>query len=302
MDSSIEISEFTLPRKTYLEILKVHNKEVPLANLLAYFFRPKENHGLNQLFINTLLNTMCSELILNNESKNSLLKDNYKVQDTPIMNKDNITEVKTEVKTTGDKRIDILIDSDDFVICIEFKINHDLDNPLANYTRYIKDKYPHKKQFYIVMTPYRKDPSDSVREYIKSGENMFSQIILSDFISNVKKIIDEEERFEERLDSYEYNIYQDFIQTIENRKIRYNINSALNKINSELKKSFNSEFKNNNQGGFIEISRDDFTLKIRFNKTGWQIEKWSKERNEKQIIHDSNNSIEIKEIISVING
>ncbi len=35
--------------KTYLEILKVHNKEIPIANLLAFFFRPDEKHGLKYL-------------------------------------------------------------------------------------------------------------------------------------------------------------------------------------------------------------------------------------------------------------
>jgi hypothetical protein len=38
-------------KKTYLEILKVSRREVPIANLLAYFFDPNESHGLGELYI-----------------------------------------------------------------------------------------------------------------------------------------------------------------------------------------------------------------------------------------------------------
>ena len=31
---------FKEPRKTFMEILKVNNREVPFANLLAFLFRP----------------------------------------------------------------------------------------------------------------------------------------------------------------------------------------------------------------------------------------------------------------------
>src|SRR5665811_589530 len=58
------------PKKTYLEILKVHQKEVPLANLLAFFFRPKEKHNLSDLFIKTLLNSDCTSLRKEDSSNN----------------------------------------------------------------------------------------------------------------------------------------------------------------------------------------------------------------------------------------
>ena len=59
---NIEEIIFQEPRKTFMEILKVNQREVPFANVLAYFFRPNEKHGLGDFFIQSLLNTNCQEL------------------------------------------------------------------------------------------------------------------------------------------------------------------------------------------------------------------------------------------------
>ena len=57
--------------KTFSEIMKTHNTEVPMANLLEFFFKPNEKHNLGDLFIKSLLNTPCLEL-KNNKKKHEL--------------------------------------------------------------------------------------------------------------------------------------------------------------------------------------------------------------------------------------
>ncbi len=105
------------PKRTLLEIMKVHNKEVSMSNLLVYFFDDKKNHGLKNVFLEALLNT--NYLEVNGENKNfgdPLIK--------LIKNQEvgNIINVIAEQRIEGDKRIDILIETENHVICIEFKI------------------------------------------------------------------------------------------------------------------------------------------------------------------------------------
>ncbi len=83
-----------------------------MANLLAFFFRPNEKHGLKNLFINALLSTR-------HYSLNSLKSDELRIKDDVEISN---VKVRTEVNAGNDKRIDILIDTANFVICIEFKI------------------------------------------------------------------------------------------------------------------------------------------------------------------------------------
>lgn len=134
---------FSDPKKTFMEILKVHNKEVPFANLLAFFFRPKETHELGTLFIDSLLE------MINEKEYSAIEKIDY--------DKKFKVEVHVEKKTSIGNRIDILIVTNTFVICIEFKIDHDLDNPLEDYKKYIEEhsEYSQLKKHYLVLTPYK---------------------------------------------------------------------------------------------------------------------------------------------------
>jgi len=134
---------FQEPVKTLIELLKVHNREVPFANLLAFYFRPKEEHKLGSLFLEALLDTQFSEIGKSNqnqETKQDLVmpkydKDSVKVRvEVPIKN----NKEKNVELPQKDGRVDILITSDTFVICIEFKINHHLDNPLSEYQKFVE--------------------------------------------------------------------------------------------------------------------------------------------------------------------
>ena len=79
MSEQVNIDEiiFQEPRKTFMEILKVNQREVPFANVLAYFFRPNEKHGLGDLFIQSLLNTNCQELDKEKSIDKKLLLENH---------------------------------------------------------------------------------------------------------------------------------------------------------------------------------------------------------------------------------
>ncbi len=255
---------FIEPRKTFMEILRVHNREVPFANLLAFFFNPKEKHELNTLFIDALLETRFTHL-----GKNESVEISPRI---PVYDANSI-KVAVEVTTSENNRIDILITSNTFTICIEFKINHDLNNPLDDYKKFVNDKYSNQQHYFFVLTPYKKEATGIAKEYFESN-NEFKQIILSHFINKVK------EKLQELYPNYENeNIYfkyyfKDFIQTVENRKIHSKRHEVFRSLQQEINEKIKPIYCEFHKKGFLEIKILDFVLKIRIAASRWQIEKW----------------------------
>lgn len=271
------------PRKTYLEILQVHDKEVPIANLLAFFFRNKENHELGDLFIKALLQTKYYELDVKNNptSSGTLISQIGSIEEqTNILNSISNVKVKTEVKTSKDKddnkRIDILIDTAKFIICIEFKINHTLNNPLETYQNHIVKTYKdfNKKIFYVVLTPNKKEADVSnIKNYLEKNK-IFKQVVISHFIKNIQNTLPS--NFKENKSSFYFN---DFIQTIQNREIRSTRTLLLKKVNDVLICSkIESKYYSNNSGGFLQIKSKNQTLKIRIKDTLFHLENWTSKK------------------------
>lgn len=305
---------FEKPHKTFMEILKVNNKEVSFANLLAFFFRPNEKHNLKNLFIETLLNTICSELKPNiSNSKNNILAQNgfelENIEDCIGENVKVITEQKTSSKQNllnselNNKRIDILIVAKSFVICIEFKINHELNNPLEEYKKFIAENYPFKRKYYVVLTTNRKEIKDSAK-----NNTEFKQIILSQFVANIKQNLPLNFKTNLTANKY-YDYFIDFIQTIENRKIKFERYNFFKNIEVILKRDNKIIVKIHNQNeGFLKIQKNNTILKLRFYENnqvivqeniGWSLENWSDNKN--NLIELFEKNINSKEIIEKIN-
>ena len=267
---------FQDPKKTFMEILKVHNKEVPFANLLAFFFRPKEIHDLGTLFIDSLLNTKYTNISKNKVEELTLEKLEYDKKSVKVLVEE----------PTKKGRIDVLVITNTFVICIEFKINHFLNNPLEDYKKFIEEhpEYSKKEKYYFVLTPFEKPPIEEAKRYFEEN-NEFKQIILSHFVKTVKHNLQDTFGNSQEKNGY-YHYFNEFIQTVENRKIRSLRRITLNKLSEKLNKSIlnkglESKYHLNNQGGFLEIKKDQNALKIRIKPEGWQIEKWK--NNEKYL-------------------
>jgi hypothetical protein len=293
------------PEKTYLEILEVHDKEVPMANLLAFFFRNNKMHGLGDLFIKALLNTNFYELDIkkHRDSTDSIISiGNSEENQKLILDSISDVKVKTEVKTDKakdkDKRIDILIDTAKFIICIEFKINHILNNPLDTYREHINESYKDsgKQIFYIVLTPSKKEADvPDIKNYLEKN-SIFKQVIISHFIKNVQRELPS--KFDKNVS---FKFYKDFVQTIKNREIRYKRFLLLDQLQKALKeKGVAGKYYSNNKGGFIQIDKNDCTLKIRIENKNIQIESWplKKEKNIEALFRFDTNSKEITTYIS----
>lgn len=117
-----EIPKIKKRPKTFLGIAKQPHYENVMSNIYAFYFNVDEVHGMQDLFINSLL-----EII--NESK---LRDQKKVAAISDF------DVYTEVPTKKNGRIDILLSSEDHAIIIENKVYHTLNNNLEDYWNSIK--------------------------------------------------------------------------------------------------------------------------------------------------------------------
>ena len=294
--------------KTFMEILKAHKREVQFANALAFFFRPKEKHGLKTLFIDALLNTNCTELKTDDsKSNNNLVKFNGANCNNPneeLAYKIDDVKVKAEDPTDNKKRIDILIETDTFVICIEFKINHVLNNPLENYRNFFSKEAKGKRIYFIVLTPNKKEAKGDAKIFINSNSE-FKQVILSHFFKKIEELLPDYNNEIEEYDRY-YSYFNDFLQTVKNREIQYERHKVLQSLNLEINITTKCEF---NPKGFLEIKKKNHSIKLRIitqldkietkYMPGWQIEKW--EKNKKiEILKNLDSQSTFEEIIKEI--
>ncbi|HKI84154.1 MAG TPA: PD-(D/E)XK nuclease family protein [Candidatus Krumholzibacteria bacterium] len=117
-----EISYIPLPlptAPTLLEVLGVERKELAASHLLAFFLAPDGPHGLEDLMLRSLL------AALNEDGDQSDWAD---------------VSVRREVVTDAGTLIDILVETDDLVLCIENKLFATVYNDLPSYSRYVSGK------------------------------------------------------------------------------------------------------------------------------------------------------------------
>lgn len=116
-------------KKNFFDILGVRNKETINSRVIAYFLKKDEEHGLETLFFDSLLQIIKTKLSSKAEGYLDLFSGDYKVT----------TEDSTSMaEEEFNKKIDITISGDDWSIIIENKLYHNLDNPLLVYWQHAK--------------------------------------------------------------------------------------------------------------------------------------------------------------------
>lgn len=223
------------------------------SQILRFYLSPQAPHKLRGL----LLNSLCEVL-------------NMK----PVFNYQNV-KVYTEEITDDDKRIDITIVGNDFVIAVENKIFANLDNPLESYHKYIEKTYSIKSnKTYVVLSVNR---ITNPEELDKMNKNDFKNITYNDFFQSIK-------------DNMGYHLIEcdqtyltfllDFMRTIENKK-KY-INSDMNKFFLEHKTDIDEliEHYNSFKNGIFQL-QEEYIYRIRNlipkkAKLNTQLEIWEK--------------------------
>ena len=178
---SIHKIEKSLP--TFMEISRYPHFENVCSNILNFYFDTTQPHNLNDLVLKYLLE--CTS---------------FPVENYPELVTQNCTR---EYCTPDNKRIDLVIEGDDFVIAIENKIFHILNNDLQVYQKTIVDKYHNNKhKIFIVL---------SIKREITSGS--FLNITYDDFFKRLKQNIGQ---YAVNANNQYLTYLLDFIKTIEN--------------------------------------------------------------------------------------
>ncbi len=160
--------------------------ENPISDILAFYLDKNEEHGLQDLCIRSYIECVSKS----QNTIKSLPLDQF------------ISRPCREVVTENNKRIDILIEGNTWVLIIENKIWHNKNNPFVEYEEYVRTKYNNKTIYLTVLSPLNKDtPAGwvgvSYDEFINTITNNIGRfilgsslnkwiILLREFILNIK--------------------------------------------------------------------------------------------------------------------
>lgn len=175
----------TLPSSmTFMEIAGYPHYENVCSNILKFYFNPKTRlHGLDDLLLKSLL--QC----INVKDKGFLAHEEIKV--------------KREVPTSSG-RIDLVIYTNNWVIAIENKIRHFLDNDLDEYALFLDKEHNGKQISKIVL---------SVKPEKPVATSGFVNLTYKRFINQIEKNL---ETYSGDVADQYYLFFKHFLQTIKN--------------------------------------------------------------------------------------
>lgn len=115
--------------------------ENPATDLLAFFTDPTQPHGLADCFVSGIL---------------ECVPEGHTFSPHPSQ------RPETEVVTGLGNRIDLLLKSDEWIIAIEHKIHHSINNPFDDYESHIRNTLDNvdQKPYFILLSPSGVFPAD----------------------------------------------------------------------------------------------------------------------------------------------
>lgn len=209
--------------KTYMGICQYPGSrfEEICSRVLAYFFNPKEEHGLRDLWFRAL------NLCIKQEGeccppRNILLE-----------------ERTYNVEGNENKRIDIIIETYSTVYVIENKIGASLYNNLDVYSKHVKKKYPNYEYRNLVLTAHSLNPSE---KKIVEDHN-FRELSYKNLFEQVNSIIGE---YINDADVKQLTFMMDFMKTL-NNKMNFMENKKRAEFFSENKENVENLIRNYNE-------------------------------------------------------
>lgn len=209
-------------RKTFMNVSGYPHYENVVSNILSFLFDDSEEHGFSDLWLNALLSTVGER-----ETRN-------------------IT-VEREVVTDKGNRIDLLVTSDDYIICIENKIFSDVHNDLADYKTTAEKRIDsHSKKLICIVL------SLTPAEY--KAKDIFKNVIYDQLFSEVRSSIGD---YIENCNNTWFLYTKDFIATIEALNGGNMINTEFEKLCREYSSDIRSFEKNKKD--YINAIKDETT-------------------------------------------
>lgn len=183
---------------TLMEIAGIPYREAVYSNFLGFLLDTEQVHGFGPLFIRSLMKVYSCRC-----------PDDWPLADLDPESIQATESVERETRTDSDKRIDILIECADFVVCIENKIWSGLHNDLDDYRKHCEkrsDGDRHRVVGIVLSPSHVTDPSlqnhrfvsvtyshvvDEVRQRMGSylgSHNTQYQYLLFDFLEQASRL------------------------------------------------------------------------------------------------------------------
>lgn len=170
--------------KTFLEIARCPHYENVWSNILAFYLNPNAEHGFGDM----LLRTFMQLIGIDNKEYNP-----------------ETVKIDREYRTANNNRLDIVIETDTFVLGIENKVRSGLNNDLFDYSGTIENLAKGKQTYKIVLSKYKCRCDDG-----------FVNVLYNDLIKQVVNA-----SIEIKTKNKYQTLFQDFLETIDN-EINYN--------------------------------------------------------------------------------
>lgn len=211
--------------KNLLTLMGVDHYENQITDLLAFFLFEKEEHGLGNIFLQSLM----SSLNLRDPQYSALIK-----------------KPKREVSTEDGKRIDLVLEGVSWSMIVENKVRHLQSNPFKSYENFAERNLKKNDQslHYVILSPSG-----------LSGREGWAGVSYPTFISKARSRLSHDREFpsqrwfifaRELLDHLE-NITMKYVMKNKNREFVFNNLSNINKIialQDDVVKIFQAEILN----------------------------------------------------------
>lgn len=142
------------------------------SRLLSFFFNTRNPHGMGTLFLNSLLELYCE-------------KANEKIDIGAALSCCAECEVHTK-----EGRIDLLLVSENLVVCIENKLWAPLDNPLDDYYKYVEGEKGVRRALYIIIS-MREDVEDELLKHSSVHKDKYKVVFYREFVAKLKQNLGE---------------------------------------------------------------------------------------------------------------
>jgi hypothetical protein len=149
--SEFDEIELELSKPNIFNILKITKNEIRHSNFLAWLLSPSESHRLGSIFLRRFLREASSHDLSNN------------IDPVDI---GSLSSGKAMIYREW-HHIDLLMEFDDFVVCIENKLlSVDHSDQLRRYQQRVEEYFPNHRKLYIYLTPDGSEPNQLLNTYI----------------------------------------------------------------------------------------------------------------------------------------
>jgi len=170
-DNRIEGLNLVLAQPSIFEILKISSAEIRHSNFLAWLLNPKGSHGLGNVVIKRFFTDVFFD-----EKANG-------INELHIIHSINHSDIQIHREWNN---IDLLIESDDYVVCIENKVlSKDGVGQLARYKARVQKEFPSKQAVFVFLTR----SGDTPTNYKDDDHICYSYEKLYELIKSISEVL-----------------------------------------------------------------------------------------------------------------